>query len=174
MKILRNRRVSRTGAVQRLARQGQRGRTLRPPGRVDDPVVAQIRASFSGWHSAYYQPGWRLGQAAGREPAVFSISGWADDLFPPVESFRMYNYLKSLDPRRPVAVAVGDASTGAVRVSLYGNHWAFRQGDRIRLDVVQVDQATYRAPEAAVTRTLQLSGIQLALPVRENTHATMP
>ncbi|MDT5026668.1 MAG: type transport system ATP-binding protein [Micromonosporaceae bacterium] len=322
------------------------------PGRVDDPVVSAIRTSFSGWHSAYYHPGWRLGQAAGREPAVFSISGWTDDLFPPVESFRMFNYLKDLDPQWPVAVAVGDvghsraqnpgtvwtainaqawaflrdniagshpqrtvvssfptvcgggagfaeeisaaspaglargqltldfngsavlsptsgtgdpngaatdaplggsitnssncrtspaapadgytatsqplpsqqtvvgigyaeaqyaaltpsgtavlaervwdvkpdgvavlisrgvyrfdfhgydATTGTVRVPLYGNHWAVPQGDRIRLDLAQVDQPTYRPPNAAFTSTLGLSGIRLILPVREDTRTT--
>lgn len=321
------------------------------PGRVDDPVVGQLRTSFSGWHSAYYQPGWRTGRDAGREPAVFSVSGWTDDLFPPVESFRMYNYLKSLDPLWPVAVAVGDvgharaqnppdvwrainaqawtflqnniggghpqqgsvtsyptvcggsatvadrisaptpaglargsltvaydgtavlaptagasdpngpatdavvggylapsgdtcrtaagplvpgdgysavsapltdpqtfvgigyaragytalptlptavlaarvwdvrpdgsavlvsrgvyrfdfngydAPTGTVRVPLYGNHWVFAAGDRIRLDLVQVDQPTYRAPNPTVTSTLELTGTRLVLPVRES------
>jgi hypothetical protein len=327
------------------------------PGRVDDPVSAQIRASFSGWHSAYYQPGWKVGRAAGREPAVFSISGWTDDLFPPVESFRMFNYLRSLDPQWPVAVAVGDLghsraqnpsgvwravnaeawaflrdsidggrprltdvssfptvcggnatvsdrisaptpaglakgrltvayndstvllptagvgdpdgpttdaviggtfpttapncrtsagpatvgggytavseplpgqqtfvgigyaqahyaalpalptavlaarmwdvkpdgaavlvsrgvyrfdfngydpTTGTVRVPLYGNHWVFPPGDRVRLDLVQVDQPTYRPPNTAVTSTLQLSGTGLVLPVRENGQTTLP
>lgn len=320
------------------------------PGRVDDPAAAQIRTSFSGWHSAYYQPGWRTGRAAGREPAVFSISGWTDDLFPPVESFRMFNYLKSLDRNWPVAVAVGDighsraqnppavwqainakawtflqnnitgrhpqttsvssfptrctgsataadeisaptpaslargrltveyagsavlpptagvtdpdgpttdavlggnltangpncrtsarpaiaadgyttvsqplptaqtfigigyvqadyaalpllptavlaarvwdvrsdgtavlvsrgvyrfdfngydTATGTVRVPLYGNHWAFPRGDRIRLDLVQVDQPTYRPPNSPVTSTLHASSIRLVLPTRE-------
>jgi hypothetical protein len=329
------------------------------PGRVDDPVMGQIRASFSGWHSAYYHPGWAIGRAAGREPAVFSISGWTDDLFPAVESFRMHKYLKSLDPRWPVAVAVGDvgharaqnppavwqainaeawaflqgniagsrrqatavssyptvcggsataadrisaptpeglaagtltvdfdgsttlpptagatdpngpatdavlggnvsvppltgpasgcrtstgpaaggytavsqplpaqrshvgigyaearytavpgqvtavlaarlwdvrpdgtellvsrgvyrfdfngydAATGSVRVPLYGNHWVLPRGDRVRLDLVQVDQPTYRPVNAAVASTLQLSGIRLTLPVREGGQTTV-
>ncbi|GAA1809005.1 hypothetical protein GCM10009835_30120 [Planosporangium flavigriseum] len=331
------------------------GEPYSAPGRVDDPVVGQLRTSFSGWHSAYYQPGWRIGKAAGREPAVYSISGWTDDLFPAVESFRMYNYLKSLDPRWPVAVAVGDlghsraqnppavwqavnaqawrflqdhitgshpqwtsvtsfptvcggnpttagqifaptpeslargrltvdyngtavlaptagasdpngpaadavagvnpvpggdgcrtspgpvppdgysavsaplpaaqtfvgigyaqaeytavpplstavlaarvwdvkpdgtavlvsrgvyrfdfngydATTGTVRVPLYGNHWAFPQGDRIRLDLVQVDQPTFRAPNPGVTSPLELSGTRLVLPVRETGETTV-
>jgi hypothetical protein len=75
---------------------------------TDDPVVHQVRQAFSHWHSAYYQPGWATQQAAGHETAVFSISGWTDDLFPPVESFRMFKYLKSLDPLWPVAVATAD------------------------------------------------------------------
>ncbi|MFG2053440.1 CocE/NonD family hydrolase C-terminal non-catalytic domain-containing protein [Micromonospora sp. NPDC048930] len=77
-------------------------------GRVDDPTMAQVRTAFSGWHSAYYQPGWRTGRDAGRTPAILSVSGWTDDLFPPVESFRMFTYLKSLDRDWPVAVVVGD------------------------------------------------------------------
>jgi dienelactone hydrolase len=74
----------------------------------DDPAVRQIRRALTRWHSAYYQPGWAAQRASGRETAVFSISGWTDDLFPPVESFRMFKYLKSLDPLWPVAVATGD------------------------------------------------------------------
>ncbi len=75
---------------------------------VDDPVVAQIRQDFSDCHSAFYQPGWRSQQADGHETAVFAIQGWTDDLFEAVESFRMFKYLKTLDPLWPVAVAVAD------------------------------------------------------------------
>jgi hypothetical protein len=39
---------------------------------------------------------------------VFSIQGWTDDLFPAVESFRMFKYLKRLDPRWPVEVVLAD------------------------------------------------------------------
>ncbi|WP_446210352.1 CocE/NonD family hydrolase C-terminal non-catalytic domain-containing protein [Micromonospora sp. IBSANI012] len=84
------------------------GEPYTAPGRVDDPMMGQLRTAFSGWHSAYYQPGWRIGRDTGRMPAIFSVSGWTDDLFPPVESFRMFTYLKSLDRDWPVAVAVGD------------------------------------------------------------------
>lgn len=328
------------------------------PGRVDDPMMAQVRTAFSAWHSAYYQPGWRVGRNAGREPAILSISGWTDDLFPPVESFRMFTYLKSLDRDWPVAVMVGDIGhsraqnppavwqainqgawtflqaniagsrrghtavssyptrcdgtataddaisapspaalangrliveyqgeallpatagasdpdgpttdavaggdiatsgpacrmsarqttptdggyaslsgplpaeqtfvgighvqaryaatpgfpaavltarvwdvspngtavlvtrgvyrfdftgyddhSGVVQVPLYGNHWTFAAGHRIRLDLAQVDQPTYRAPNAAVTATLDLSAARLALPVRQDAETTVP
>ncbi len=75
---------------------------------VDDPVIAQIRQDFSDCHSAYYQPGWRAQQLAGHETAVFAIQGWTDDLFEAVESFRMFKYLKTLDPLWPVSVGVAD------------------------------------------------------------------
>jgi pimeloyl-ACP methyl ester carboxylesterase len=74
---------------------------------AEDPVVAQVRRGLTVFRSAYYQPGWST-QAGGHETAVFSISGWTDDLFPPVESFRMFKYLKSLDPAWPVEVATAD------------------------------------------------------------------
>jgi hypothetical protein len=67
-----------------------------------------------------------------------------------------------------------DATTGTVRVPLYGNHWAFGQGDRVRLDLAQVDQPTYRAPNPAVTSALRLSATRLVLPVRQNSETTVP
>jgi hypothetical protein len=75
---------------------------------TDEAVVGQVRQAFSHWHSAYYQPGWRAQQLAQHETAVFSVSGWTDDLFPAVESFRMFNYLKGLDPNWPVEVRTAD------------------------------------------------------------------
>jgi hypothetical protein len=75
---------------------------------VDDPLTASIRQDFSDCHSAYYQPGWRAQLSAHHETAVLSIQGWTDDLFEAVESFRMFKYLKTLDPNWPVAVALGD------------------------------------------------------------------
>ena len=77
-------------------------------GAADDPVVAQIRQDFSECHSAYYQPGWQAQRQAGHETAVFAIQGWTDDLFESVESFRMFRYLKGLDPQWPIAVGVAD------------------------------------------------------------------
>lgn len=75
---------------------------------VDDPVVAQIRQDFSDCHSAFYDPGWLAQQQAGHETAVFAVQGWTDDLFEAVESFRMFKYLKGLDPLWPITVGVAD------------------------------------------------------------------
>ena len=75
---------------------------------TDDPVVGQVRHAFSHWHSAYYSPGWKAQKAAGRETAVFTVSGWTDDLFPAVESTRMFTYLKGLDPKWPVEARFAD------------------------------------------------------------------
>jgi dienelactone hydrolase len=73
-----------------------------------DPVIHQIRRGLTEFRGAYYQDeGWQE-QVDGRKVAVYSIQGWTDDLFPAVESFRMFKYLKRLDPRWPVEVALAD------------------------------------------------------------------
>ena len=74
----------------------------------EDPTVRQIRRGLTEFRSSYYQDeGWTQ-QAQGRKVAIFAIQGWTDDLFPSVESFRQFKYLKALDPRWPVAVELGD------------------------------------------------------------------
>jgi dienelactone hydrolase len=74
----------------------------------ETPDMQQIRRGLTEFRGAYYQDqGWSK-QVDGRKVAVFSIQGWSDDLFPAVESFRMFKYLKRLDPRWPVEVALAD------------------------------------------------------------------
>jgi predicted acyl esterase len=74
-----------------------------------DPLAAQIRRGLTQFRSSYYQDeGWKAQADSGREVAVFSIQGWTDDLFEAVESFREFKYLKRLDPKWPVALALGD------------------------------------------------------------------
>jgi dienelactone hydrolase len=81
---------------------------LGDPTTPEDPLLRQIRRGLTEFRGAYYQDeGWDQ-QEDGRKVAVFSIQGWTDDLFPAVESFRMFKYLKRLDPRWPVEVALGD------------------------------------------------------------------
>ena len=69
----------------------------------EDPVVAQARRGLSEYRSAFFQD-WEHAPRT----AVFSISGWTDDLFEAIESFRMFDRLKAIDPRWPVEVAVAD------------------------------------------------------------------
>ena len=99
-------------------------------GGVDDPVVAQIRQDFSDCHSAYYQPGWREQQRSGHQTAVFAVQGWTDDLFEAVESFRMFKYLKALDPRWPVAVAVADVGHARAQNKPSTWHWLNNQANQ--------------------------------------------
>jgi hypothetical protein len=73
-----------------------------------DPVLQQAARGLTELRSAYYQDEDWEKQPGKREVAVFSIQGWTDDLFEAVESFRMFKYLKRLDPRWPVSVAVAD------------------------------------------------------------------
>ncbi len=78
------------------------------PTSPEDPAMRQIRRGLTEFRGAYYQDeGWKK-QVHGRKVAVFSIQGWTDDLFNAVESFRMFKYLKRLDSRWPVEVALAD------------------------------------------------------------------
>ena len=73
-----------------------------------DPIVRQVRTGLTEYRSAFYQDKQWAAQALAPETAIFSISGWTDDLFEAIESFRMFDYLKALNPRWPVEVAVAD------------------------------------------------------------------
>lgn len=103
--------------------------------RTDDPVVGQLRRAFSQWHSAYYSPGWAAQKAAGRRTAVFAISGWTDDLFPAVETTRMFSYLKGLDPQWPVEARFADVGHSRAQNKpgtwqrLNNQAWAFLQAN---------------------------------------------
>jgi len=76
---------------------------------AEDPVVTQARRGLTECRSSFYQDqGWKEQATDPRRVAVFSIQGWTDDLFPAVESFRQFKYLKKLNPRWPVSVALAD------------------------------------------------------------------
>ncbi len=71
--------------------------------------VKQARRGLTEFRSSYYQDKeWRAQAKAGDETAIFAIGGWTDDLFPAVEQFRQYKFLKRLDPRWPVEVHMAD------------------------------------------------------------------
>jgi dienelactone hydrolase len=75
---------------------------------VEDPAVAQVRRGLTEFRGSYYQDEAWAAQAAGRKVAIFGIQGWTDDLFTAVESFRQFRYLKRLNPRWPVELALAD------------------------------------------------------------------
>jgi X-Pro dipeptidyl-peptidase C-terminal non-catalytic domain len=77
-------------------------------GPAEDTVARQVRQGLTEFRSSYYQEERWQSQRSGRKVAVYSIQGWTDDLFPAVESFRQFKYLKRLDPRWPVEVEVAD------------------------------------------------------------------
>ncbi len=78
------------------------------PYEPEDPVVAQARHGLTEERSSYYQEEAWAAQADHRKTAIFAIQGWTDDLFPADEALRQYGYLKALDPRWPVEVALAD------------------------------------------------------------------
>jgi predicted acyl esterase len=77
-------------------------------GGVEDAIVQQLRDGLTEYRGAYYQDQEWAEQVDGRKVAIFSIQGWTDDLFTAVESFRMFRYLKELDPRWPVGLELAD------------------------------------------------------------------
>jgi len=78
------------------------------PGTDTDPVMRELRRGLTELRGSYYQDEFWAQERANREVAIFSISGWTDDLFPAVEAFRQFKYLKSLDRLWPVELAVAD------------------------------------------------------------------
>ncbi len=73
-----------------------------------DDFIRDLRHGLTELRGAFYQDESWAEQAGNREVAIFSISGWTDELFPPVEAFRQFSYLKALDRLWPVELAVGD------------------------------------------------------------------
>ncbi len=78
------------------------------PTAPEDPIIRQIRRGLTEFRGPTTRTRAGGKQVDGRKVAVFSIQGWTDDLFPAVESFRIFKYLKRLDPRWPVEVALAD------------------------------------------------------------------
>ena len=74
-----------------------------------DPVLKLIDSDYVN-RSAYYANDYFAAIKAGtvKEVPVFSIQGWTDPLFPPVETLQMYRKLKFYDANYPVYMAFGD------------------------------------------------------------------
>ena len=93
---------------------GNRLSTQGDPYSPEDATVRQLRRGFTEFRSSYYQQdGWAAQAPADkRKVAIYAIQGWTDDLFPAVEAFRQYKYLKALDPQWPINVVVADVGHG--------------------------------------------------------------
>ena len=63
-------------------------------------------------------------------------------------------------------------SAGTLRLPLFGNQWHLAPGHRIRLDLVQVDNPTFRP--ANVPSSIDFGPPSLVLPTREATNTTIP
>ena len=76
---------------------------------TDRPLyIHDLRHGLTELRGSYYQDEFWSQEVSSREVAIYSVSGWSDDLFPPVEAFRQFKYLKSLDRLWPVELAVAD------------------------------------------------------------------
>jgi len=150
---------------------------------AEDPIVAQIRRGLTEFRGAFYQDENWSAESQSREVAIFSISGWTDDLFPPVEAFRQFKYLKSLDRLWPVEVALADIghpraqnpdsewhhlnvqAWGFLKEQIHGSHrqqtevfslptiCATRPAD----DTVPIQRLTGRTPEELSSGTLTVN-----------------
>jgi hypothetical protein len=58
-----------------------------------------------------------------------------------------------------------EAEAGTTTLQLHGNGWRFEQGHRIRIELAQDDQPFVRATD--IPSSLSVSGVRLAIPVRE-------
>ena len=65
-----------------------------------------------------------------------------------------------------------DATSGTLRLPLYGNHWRLRPGDRIRFDLTQADSPTFR-PDTEPS-SITFTDPTLTLPVRSAGSVTIP
>lgn len=92
-----------------------------------DPVVGSIRCGMTEYRSSYFQQdAWHEQAESGDQVAIFAIQGWTDDLFPAVETFRQFKYLKRLDRDWPIAGALGDI--GHPRAQNKSGTWRFLNG----------------------------------------------
>ncbi len=57
-----------------------------------------------------------------------------------------------------------DGPTGELRLGLFGNHWRVPAGHRLRVDLAQADEPTFRRPNLATT--VGFSEAELVLPER--------
>jgi dienelactone hydrolase len=71
-----------------------------------------------------------------------------------------------------IDVPAYDTPAGTLRLPLFGNHWKLRRGHRVRLDLTQVDNATFRASNLPSSMTF--GPPRLTLPTRESGDRTIP
>jgi predicted acyl esterase len=67
--------------------------------------------------------------------------------------------------------AYDEVPKGTLRLPLYGNHWPFPKGHRIRIDLTQVDQPTYRPSNEPSSITFEQP--TLRLPTRKASSTTL-
>jgi hypothetical protein len=69
-------------------------------GEPEDAQADAISREITSFHQGFGIPG---------TPAPLLIqNGWTDDLFPPKEALRIYNWVRAADPRFPVSLQFGD------------------------------------------------------------------
>lgn len=101
-------------------------------GEPEDQQAQAIADQIAGYHQAF---------GLGGTPAPLLIeNGWTDDLFPPEEALRVYNYLRVDHPATPVSLQLGDLGHARgqndptmnkalqAQASAFFDHWLKRTG----------------------------------------------
>jgi predicted acyl esterase len=122
------------------------------------PNAQEIVRSYR-FRSAYYSRAYFRAVREGevREVPVFSIQGWTDPLFTPVETLQMFRKLTALDPSYPMHMAFGDVGHGNAANPAAQWHPINRMGNRFLNDVVlgQTDHSLRNQTVAFRTRCLE-------------------
>jgi fermentation-respiration switch protein FrsA (DUF1100 family) len=94
------------------------------------PLGAEAIAALKGIYANNGGYPLRFLKGASTPAPLLIQSGWTDELFPPEQALRVYGYLRSLDPRAPVSLQLGDLghSRGSNKAGL--NHYFNNQAAR--------------------------------------------
>jgi predicted acyl esterase len=73
-----------------------------------DPALERLLDRFLNERSAFFQQAFWERVAGGLRVPVYAAATWTDPLFPTIETIRFYNKLRSIAPRYPITMYVGD------------------------------------------------------------------
>jgi predicted acyl esterase len=73
-----------------------------------DPLLEKLVDEFLRDRSAYYQQTFWDRVEGGLRVPVYAAATWTDPLFPTMETVRFYNKLRSVAPKYPISMYVGD------------------------------------------------------------------
>jgi predicted acyl esterase len=123
------------------------------------PLSAEAQAALKGIYRNHGGYPLRFLKGAPRPAPLLIESGWTDELFPVEQGLRVYSYVRSLGPKAPVALQVGDLghSRGSNKPGL--NHYF--NNEAARFFAAHLKGAKKKAPRpglvTAFTTTCPLS-----------------
>jgi hypothetical protein len=117
--------------------------------RAEDPIVAQARRGLTEFRGSHYTLA---------PPVTATVAARVWDVAPDGTARLVTRGAARLDP------PAYDGPTGRLRLGLFGNHWRVPAAHRLRVDLAQLDEPTFRRgnPPAA----LSFTSAKRVLPVR--------